>query len=310
MSRIPVCFIVDDGGPVNLFHFHDLGHWHELLVPPAFLKEFSHVCKRNHIMGKFSFVPMPAGLGRIDQKVTQVPTKYVKDYIRIVKKEIEPVFSITPELLTHYRAYNKANGSCKNIMESAFVAAADDEEIAEYIGLSLEILQNVGLDPSGVTSPWSTGITNEENYAKGIGKAFCRVMKKKECFYFLHSAGSPLKRPIVMFDTPETGKVVSVPNNNRDPFWETQNPLTKRQALQNAKKAMDTLLSPDGKTGTMRELFENGDPIVFISHWQSLYSEGRNIGLEGLEALAQRINKVFGDTVEWMPMAELAKTAK
>lgn len=306
MSKIPVSLIIDDGGPVNLFHFHDLKCPHELLVEPAFFKEFAKICSRNNIMGKYSFVPVPAGLGRIDKKLSQVPAKYIKDYIKITKEEIEPVFSITSEILTHYLAYNLQTGGNKHICEDVFVSTATDEEIAEYVGLSLEILSNVGLNPTGVTSPWATGIDNEENYAKGIGKAFCRVMKKKECFYFLHSRDT-LKKPVVMFDTPETGRVVSVPNNTVDAFWFTQNPLTKKQAVQNAKKAIDSLLSADGRTGVMRELFDAGDPIIFISHWQSLYSDGRKIGLEGLDALTQRMNKIFGKEIEWMPMAELAK---
>lgn len=301
MTTVPVSFILDDGGPVNMYHFHDLGTWHELIIPPAFLKEFSKVCKRNNIMGKFSVVPMPAGLGRLDGKVTQVPTPIVKQYIKLIKEQIEPVFSITPEILTHYLAYKKP------VLENLYISSCTEDEITEYISLALEILKNTGLNPTGVTSPWDAGMRNEDHYARGIGRAFRKIMNVDECFYFLHSSGDDLVKPVVMFDTPETGKVISVPNNIHDAFWPTQNPVTARQARQNVKKNIDEILSPDGKTGVMREFFEQGLPIVFISHWQSLYSDGRCIGLEGLDALTQRMNKVFGKQIEWMPMMELAK---
>ena len=39
MSKIPVSLIIDDGGVVNMYHYHDLTHKHEQLVPPAFTME-------------------------------------------------------------------------------------------------------------------------------------------------------------------------------------------------------------------------------------------------------------------------------
>ena len=308
MNPVPVSLIIDDGGPINLFHFHDLWYPHEMIVPPSFTREFAKVCKRNNIMGKFSVVPMPAGLGRLDEKINGVSGADLRKHIKILKEEIEPAFSITSEILTHYRAVNmNTKFTCQHIFEDVFVAGATAEEIADYVAFSLEILSNTGLTPTGVTSPWATGNTNEENYAKGIGMAFRRVMNADECFYFLHSRQPDYKKPVVAVHTPETGKVVSVPNNTVDAFWYTQNPATIPQAKKNIRESMDSILSPDGKTGTMRELFEEGSPLVFITHWQSIFSDGRCLGLEGLETLAKRINKVFGNQIEWMPMAELAK---
>ena len=69
------------------------------------------------------------------------------------------------------------------------------------------------------------------------------------------------------------------------------------------------LLSPDGKTGELRVLFEAGEPLIFITHWQSLFSDGRGIGIEGLEFLLERIGKVFGSQVEWLSFSELAARA-
>ena len=138
--------------------------------------------------------------------------------------------------------------------------------------------------------------------------AFRKVMKVDECFYFLHTGDEAWKEPAVVVNTPETGKVVTVPNNVPVEVSRfTQNPIKASQARKNVKAQMDAILSPDGRSGFMRKLFEEGTPLVFSTHWQNLFSEGRFIGLEGLDALAGRINKVFGSQIEWMPMAELAK---
>ena len=309
MEKIPVSLIIDDSGPVNMYYFHDVKHEHELLVPPGFARKFAGICKRNGIKGKFSMVPMPAGLGRLDGKLCRVPTKYVHDYIRIVKRDIEPCFSITPEILTHYRAYDIKRDCCGHVFEDVLFSSLTAEEIAEYVGLALEILRNTGLTPTGVTSPWLCGIDNEQNYAAGIGMAFRKVMETEHCFYFLHCRDE-VKKPTLMFDTEKTGRVVSIPDNTFDPFWATQAPVCAGKAIANAKRNINQLISANGKTGWVRDLYEQGLPITLISHWQSLYSDGRCIGLEGLDFLTQRINKIFGRQVEWMSFAEMAERWK
>lgn len=309
MATIPVSLIIDDGGPVNMFHFHDLKTFHELLVPPAFAAEFAAVCSRCGIKGKFSVVPMPAGLGRLDETVSQVPEANIRKFIRIVKEQIEPRFSITPEVLTHYRAYDLKTGGFKHVFEDVCFSSLTAEEIADYVGLALTILSNTGLDPAGMTSPWRCGIDNEDNYAAGIGMAFRKIMHKDRCFYFLHP-GADFKKPVLMCDSEKTGKVVSIPNNTFDAFWPTQNPADARTAAEEARKNIDKLLAPDGRSGLVRDLYEQGLPITLISHWQSLYSDGRAIGLRGLEELAGRINKVFGCQVEWLTFSELSEFAE
>ena len=57
----------------------------------------------------------------------------------------------------------------------------------------------------------------------------------------------------------------------------------------------------------VRELVESDHPVVLVTHWQSLYTQGTGLGLEGLGALAERIRKVFGDRLEWVSCSELAR---
>ena len=311
MSKLPVSLIIDDAGPVNMFHFHALSQKHDLTIPPVFAMQFGKICQRLGVKGKFSVVPIPGGLGRLDRKenISNVDPDLIEAFVDITKKYISPNFSITSEILTHFLAWDLQNNRNSHKCEDEFVSTATAEEIADYVSLSIEILANLGLDPKGVTSPWATGIDNEDNYAKGIGMAFKRTLNADKCFYFLHSRDE-LKHPKIMFDTPETGKVVSVPNNSADAFWETQRPRSCAEARQNALKNIDSLISEDGRTGKLRELFEEGSPLIMISHWQSLYSDGRGIGIEGFEYLMERVNRIFGKDTEWMTFEEIATLAK
>jgi len=67
------------------------------------------------------------------------------------------------------------------------------------------------------------------------------------------------------------------------------------------------MLSADGRTGRIRELIESDHPVILLTHWQSLYTQGTGLGLEGLSALVDRIRKVFGNGVEWVSCSERAR---
>ncbi|MBE6368436.1 MAG: hypothetical protein E7052_11115 [Lentisphaerae bacterium] len=307
MSKVPISLIIDDGGVVNTYFFHDLRHKHELLIPPAFAILFGKICAQYGVRGKYSVVPIPCGLGRLDEpeNVNMVPSGNIEAFIKYAKEYIAPRFSITPELLTHLLAWDLQRGGKVHYCEDTYISRLNAAEIADYISLGLQILDKIGLTPSGASSPWRTGIDNEEEYAKGIGMAFKRTLNRDRTFYFLHSMDH-IKRPRVMCDSPETGKVVNIPNRTIDPFWGGHNPNTNAEAIALIRRGIDTLLSEDGKSGLLRENYEEGNPLVMLTHWTSLYSDGRALGLEGFEHLLQRINKVFGNQVEWVNFEELA----
>ena len=136
--------------------------------------------------------------------------------------------------------------------------------------------------------------------------AFKRTFNADKCFYFRYTAGE-YQLPHAELDSPETGKVCFVPSCTPDPFWGTQNPVTVEQAHCNARSKVDSLLSEDGKSGMLRELYEADKPLIIFTHWQSLFSDGRAVGMQWFEVLLQRIAKVFGDNVEWVDFDELTR---
>ena len=263
--------------------------------------------ERHDLRGKITIIPMPSCLGRIDQSLKRVPQDHLQAFLKIVRERIAPRFDITPEFLTHLRAYDLKKGSYQHIFEDARITRAPVEEVVEYFVLAFQILNNVGLPATGITSPWDSGIDVEKKYAQALADAQWKVFQRKLTWYFLYSVGSgPPRKLSVEYQVPERGQtVVSVPANFPDIFWSMERPAAERRQF--IQTNIDHLLSADGRTGRIRELVESNHPVILLTHWQSLYTQGTGLGLEGLGALAERIRKVFGTNVEWISCSERAR---
>jgi hypothetical protein len=97
-----------------------------------------------------------------------------------------------------------------------------------------------------------------------------------------------------------------VPANFPDIFWSMD--LTTRAArLQFINDNIDRVVSSDGRTGRIRQLIEASHPVILLTHWQSLYTQGTGLGLEGLISLMERIQRVFGNSLEWVTCSERAQ---
>lgn len=306
MARVPISLIIDDGSPVNLYYFHDLVRWHEMIVPVEQVLRFGDICAKYGVRGKFSVVPMPAGMGRIDRGLSHCPQEHLSRFLNAVRQKVAPLFSITPEILSHYRAYDIKREVFLHIMEDKYISQATADQIADYVSYAIEILCNVNLNPEGLTSPWMTGQDNEQNYAVGIGMAYKRTLNRDRCFYFLHHRPT-IMGPTVMCCSPETGTVVSIPRTLRDIFWPGNTPGNDLEVVRAIRDGIDGIISEDGRSGDILKQVEEGGPIVLITHWQSLFSDGRFYGLDGFECLMERIHRYLGDKVEWMTFMQLAE---
>jgi hypothetical protein len=169
-APIIAALLVDDGAPVNLMVWHDGAHEHAFAIPQQFTAEFAALCERYDVRGKFSVLPMPCALGGNDGKLSHVSRAAPAGFLRIIRHNIAPRFDITPELLTHLNAY-RLTGGFQHVYEDAWVAQATVAELTDYLALALEMLDHVGLPATGVTSPWSTGGHNEQDYTQAIGAA-------------------------------------------------------------------------------------------------------------------------------------------
>ncbi|MBU0716149.1 MAG: hypothetical protein KJ964_12405 [Verrucomicrobia bacterium] len=309
--RLPISLIIDDGACVNPAYWLHPEQKHKFLIPNAFTRAFADLCQQYGVKGKFSVMPMPSGLGRLDSQLNYVPPHHLQGFLSIVRKKIASRFDITPELLTHQATYNLKKGNLFHIYEDEWVKHATMSEITDYLSLAFRILRNVGLTATGVTSPWDTGIHNEPDYAEAIGRAYYRVFRRKFTWYFLHCLGEkPPRRPWISWRNRRQGlTVVSVPALTSDPFWGTVTAPTQALARRNALQGVDRMITRNGRQGRLRELFDSGYPLILLTHWQNLFAEGRSAGLDGLEELFIRIERIFGDRVEWVTLSDLARSA-
>jgi hypothetical protein len=306
-GKIPISLIVDDGSPVDPLFYEIPGYETPFLVPAEFTARVADTFDRFDLRGKLTIIPMPSCLGRIDQFLKRAPQEHLQSFLKIVRERIAPRFDITPEFLTHLRAYDLKKGGYQHIFEDVWITRAPLEEVVEYFVLAFQILQNVGLPATGITSPWESGIDVVKKYAQALADAQWKVFQRKLTWFFLYSADSgPPRKLTVEYQVPGRGQtVVSVPANAPDTFWSMERPTgERRQFIQNN---IDRLLSADGRTGRIRELIETNHPVILLTHWQSLYTQGTGLGLEGLTALAERIQKVFGNSVEWISCSERAR---
>jgi hypothetical protein len=54
-------------------------------------------------------------------------------------------------------------------------------------------------------------------------------------------------------------------------------------------------------------LHTTGTPMVIVTHWQSLFSNGRRTGLRILSEVCRRVQGCLGEQVQWTHCSELAR---
>lgn len=315
MNKRPISIIIDDPAPgIHVYHHHISSHLTEdgrpLLptVPNDFLFSFCDVIERNNLKGKFSVIPMAGGQGSLKDGFTGVSKAETDQWIETVRARVMPRFAICSEILTHHYAYDGHGGFLPE-NEQEWVRTHSRQEIADYVALSLRLLDEAGLTPTGVTSPWSTGIEVEEDYAAAISMAFDRALGKKESWYFLHTRqeGSAYARPIVT-EYEDGRRIASIYATFHDNIWRCIN--TTESSDEFVSSVADAYLTDDGKDGQLIRLLDETDVWpVLLTHWQSLYSNGLRTGLRALDLVGQRIRRHLSERVEWTDFTGLMKLA-
>jgi hypothetical protein len=310
----PIVVNIDDGGPINSMHWDDPQNEHVIRVPNSFTRRFAEVCDEYGVKGKLSILPMPCGLGRLDRPgVAYLPEGDRREFLDIARRRLAPRLDITPELVTHHRAYDAKSGRLSHDLEDVWFhrAGCRVPERTAYLAFALRILKNAGLPAAGVTSPWNTGSCREREYAEAVGRAFWQVHRRKFSFYSLHSVHKGVEgRPTLVWRDKTLGlAVVHVPWTIGDFFWGLQTPRSKAGTREFLRAAADRLLTADGRRGRIRELADAVAPVVICTHWQSLFCDGRASGLLAFETVLRRLRSLGEGAVKWMKCSELARMA-
>ena len=179
-NRVPVGLIIDDSTClVNLNRFampqfdrawngkntnyhRNWRSWpHE--IPDSFVRKFGEWCAAEGVKGKYSIVPYPACVGRLDREVPGWTRKEMDDSIKLVRELMMPNWDIHPEMVTHTRVIDLKTGHPYPECTPEFMENWDwskgrsVDELTAYHAYALQILKNVGLDCEGITTPGGYG---------------------------------------------------------------------------------------------------------------------------------------------------------
>lgn len=313
---VPISLLVDDSCPfIHVFrnHWEDVHHrapetayGSRLLdvIPNDFLGRFCEIVERWGVAGKFSVVPAPAGKGDIVQGIEGFPPEATRAWCEAVRSRLGGRFDFCPEGITHNLAVDLERGGYFPQGESEWSQTQTRETLTPYLTRELQYLKDAGFDATGVTSPWVFGIQVEEEYIASIVAAQKAVFGRDFSWYFLHMLHDrPEKRPWTAWRNGET-TLVSIPTTVADIWWETiDSPRTDRAFVAGVA---DRAITADGKGGAVRRILDAGGWPIFLSHWQSFFSNGLETGLRVLDEVGRRVHENLRGEVEWMTCMEMA----
>lgn len=145
-------------------------------------------------------------------------------------------------------------------------------------------------------------------YARAILGAEKRVNGRKVTHNLLHmDSEARTVPPRITHCDPEAGEaVVSVWAATGDYIWGTQEHGSERAGMAPERLA-DFYLTEDGTDGRLVDLMRGSGPLVLITHWQSLYSNGSRLGLQTYKEIVRRIATLWGRNVTWCKLSELTE---
>ena len=269
-------------------------------IPDSFVRKFADWAQREGVKGKWSVVPYPACVGRLDREVPGWTPKEVSDSLAMVRKEIAPNFDIHPEMITHTRIIDlktghPVTGRGPEWMENwDWCAGRSVDEIASYIAYALQILKNVDLQCDGFTTPGGFGKGGLPELSLAAFQALRSVYRTEVPHYFrnLFDTGTESVAPRV-----ENGQVVSIYACTGDwtGNWDCS-----------TVPDVDKFITADLSKGRLVDVIERGEPAAMLSHWTGIYYNGRELGFQAMQEVVRRIHARY-QQVQWMKLADLAR---
>ena len=308
---VPACLIVDDPAPcINPFYYFrlqvDREGWerHEPGIPADFLAQFADVCETRGTRGKFSVLPYPAGLGSIIKGWDGCDHAELAAWLDLARARIAPRFDITPEILTHTLALDLRTETLLPQSEHDWMAERSRDELTAYFGAALSILKAAGFAPAGITQPCSFN-GSRADYAAATLDSIRAIGGPPATYYFIdgYFGPPPIPEPeVVLLDRARGEAVVSIIALCNDYFWPTQRVTSRR-----AQQVVNGLITADGHGGRLAELAAADAWLIFVCHWQTLYSDGSREGLAALDEAAARLERHHGPRLLWMTTGEIAR---
>lgn len=324
--RVPVGLIIDDSTClVNLNRFatpqfsealgpdskHARLPWREwpVEIPDSFVRKFGEWCAAHGVKGKYSVVPFPACLGRLDRMLPGWTQRELQQSIDLVRTVMMPNWDIHPEMITHTRVIDLKTGHpypefTPKFMENwEWSAGRSVDELAGYLTYALRILQEVGLPCEGITTPGGFGSTARPQLAQATLESVRAIGGAGVPHYFrdLFSEGTQSVAPLVQYasglDGPDPRCVVHIIGCTGD--WTGSWDCT-------GTPDADRFITADGSLGRMVEVISRGEPAFMVCHWTGIYFNGRETGFQTFQEVVRRLHARF-DHLHWMKLSEVAR---
>jgi hypothetical protein len=325
-DRLPLSFIIDDSTClVNLNKFaipqfaaahpgggsytkYDWRSWPDE-IPDDFVRKFGAWCGEQGVKGKYSIVPYPACVGRLDRELPGWTPREVEASLKLVRELMMPHWDIHPEMVTHTRVIDPRTGHpypdrTLPFMENwEWTTGKSVDEIATYQAYALQILKNVGLPCEGLTTPGGYGNRARPQLAQATLEALRSVFNVPIPHYFRDAfdVGPESVAPRVELasglDGPDPRCVVSIVACTGDwtGGWDNTEP-----------GGADKFITSDGQAGRLVEIIGRGEPACLLAHWTGIWWNGRETGFKIFQEVVRRLQARF-DRLHWMKLAELAR---
>ena len=321
LDRVPLSIIFDDSTVLvnlNYFFMRDRNlvdgenrRWQDVPVvhPESFVREFAEWCLEHSVRGKYSVVPCPAALGRIDEGLPLFSKAQQESWLQMCREVITPAYDITPEMITHTVVVDPK--TCKPLESGIWeqynwnnLPVDQEELVIDYITTACQILENVGLTPEGVTSPGGFG-NPLDFYAKVVGIAARKVTGNPTPYFFKRvSADGPVETPVWYADR-EAGTAVGeiiASTGDWTGSWTGYGEVN-----------VDKYISADLQGGRLPAVIDAGDPGVLISHWQGFYglhNDDRR-GFNAFKTVVRRLKErdPNGERTQWRKCSEITNYA-
>jgi hypothetical protein len=332
-GRVPLSIIIDDSTClVNLNRFavpqfaeawqtqRQLGQaynhpWRDwpVEIPDSFVRKFGQWALENGIKGKYSVVPFPACVGRLDRGLPGWTGAQLKDSIQLVKELITPHWDIHPEMVTHTWAIDTRTGhpypqrDLRHMENWDFSVGRSTDELADYMSYALNILKNVGLPCEGVTTPGGFGNKVMPQLAQATLQSVRDVFGSStgeipHFFRNLYDKGDESVAPRVLYasglDTADPRCVVSIIGCTGDwtGGWDNSTPV-----------GADAFITADLTKGRMVEVIGRGEPACMVCHWTGIHFNGQEVGFKIFQEVTSRLRDRYGDGIQWMKLSEIAR---
>lgn len=312
--RRPFALIVDDPAPcINpLWYFrHQVDGQaepgEERTISLSFMEKWCEWIVEAQIRGDFTVLPYPAGLGRIDRGLEGFDREEVARWVELAQTYVAPQFDIHCEILTHTNALDLKTESLLPISEHGWTELQNEQVLSEYFAAAMQILKEAGLPNYGMTQP-CTYSGDESMYARAILAAEKQVNNRRVTHNLLHMDSHSRNVPprITHCDIGAGEAVISVWVATGDYIWGTQEHGSERASL-SPRQIADLYITEDGMGGRLANLMKGTSPIVLITHWQSLFSNGTRLGFETYHEVVRRIEALWKEEMTWCKISELTE---